>query len=910
MAKLPQQQQPDYDTAEKQRLEEDARREKNWKRWGPYLPERQWGTVREDYSPDGRCWDYFPHDHARSRVYRWGEDGIFGWCDRECRLCFSLALWNGKDPILKERLFGLTNSEGNHGEDVKECYFYLDGTPTHSYQKALYKYPQAEFPYARLVEENRCRTIRDPEFKLVDTGIFDDNRYFDVFVEYAKGGPNDTLIRITAYNHGPDVAPLHLLPTVWFRNVWSWGRAGEDYLGKPRISRAGNALLVMEHATLGRFQLAAGSAGRRRLPSLLFTENETNFARLFGTSNPNPYLKDAFHEYVVAGRKDAINPEQYGTKAAAHYAMEVPAKGQVRVELRLSSEDEAPVKAFGREFEDIFDQRIRETDAFYAAVLKSRAAGEEARVARQAYAGLLWSKQFYEYVVKDWVTGDPSQPAPPESRKEGRNSTWTHLHCRDVLSVPDKWEFPWFAAWDHAFHMVTLAQVDPELAKHQLILFLREWYMHANGKIPAYEFALDDVNPPVHAWACWRVYKMSGRRGQRDRMFLERALQKLLINFTWWVNCKDPSGKNLFAGGFLGFDNIGLFDRSSPPMAGVTYAQADGTAWMAFYCLTLLAMALELAREDPAYEDVASKFFEHFVAIADAMNNFRGTGLWDEEDGFYYDGIDICGHSQRVRARSMVGLVPLFAVEILEDDVINRLSGFSKRMNWFLKNRPDLGQQIAYGIYGRNGGKGHRLLAIPSRERLERVLRYLFDEHEFLSPYGIRALSAIHREYPCVLRTNNGDLRVDYEPGESVDTLFGGNSNWRGPVWFPVNYLLVEALQRYHHFYGDTFRVEFPVGSGRMVNLSEAAAEIAHRLIRLFLPDGHGARPCHGSRKRFASDPHWRDLIVFSEYFHGDSGCGCGASHQTGWTALVARLLQKFGREHARNEHTRVALAG
>jgi len=880
--------------AESIRLAEDRRRERNWKRWGPYLPERQWGTVREDYSPNGNCWDYFPHDHARSRVYRWGEDGLLGWCDRECRLCFAPALWNGEDPILKERLFGLTNSEGNHGEDVKECYFYLDATPTHSYQKALYKYPQAEFPYGRLVAENRNRSSRDPEFELLDTGIFDENRYFDVFIEYAKGGPNDTLIRITAFNRGSEPAMLHLLPALWFRNVWSWGRADEDYQVRPRIRRVNSNTLEAEHGSLGRMLLVAGPGPSGHNPVLLFTENETNFGRLFGTPNPNPFVKDAFHEYVLHGRNDLVNGDGWGTKAAVYYHDEVSPGAEFRVELRLYSEDEAPVQPLGAAFDEIFDLRIREADEFYADKL-ANSSGENSRVARQAYAGLLWSKQFYEYVIPHWLAGDPKQPVPPGERNRGRNSQWQHLHCRDILSVPDRWEFPWFAAWDHAFHLVTLAEIDPELAKQQAILFLREWYMHPNGQLPAYEFAFDDVNPPVHAWACWRIYKMTGRHGQRDRLFLERALQKLLLNFTWWVNREDHTGKNLFSGGFLGLDNIGIFDRSAPLPQGVTYAQADGTAWMAFYCLTMLAMSLELALDNPAYEDIASKFFEHFVAIADAMNNFRGTGLWDEADGFYYDGVDVCGEWHRVRARSMVGIVPLFAVEVLDDQAIDRLNGFKQRMNWFLKNRPDLGRQISYAARGEDHGRGRRLLAIPSRERLERALQYLFEEREFLSPYGIRSLSAIHREHPLVVRTPYGELRADYTPGESTTSIFGGNSNWRGPVWFPVNYLLVEALQRYHRFYGDSFSLEVPVGSGNHMNLAQAASELSRRLVHLFVPDRHGYRPCHGQQTRFAADPHWRDLILFNEYFHGDNGRGCGASHQTGWTALVARLLRKFG---------------
>ena len=891
----PPQQPREGPTAESVRLAEDKLRQKNWKRWGPYLPERQWATVREDYSPYGTCWDYFPHDHARSRAYRWGEDGLMGWTDRECRVCFAPAFWNGKDEILKERLFGLTNSEGNHGEDVKECYFYLDATPAHSYQKALYKYPQSEFPYTRLIDENRRRTSQDPEFELLDTGVFDENRYFDIFIEYAKGGPDDTLIRITAHNRGPEAAPLHILPTLWFRNSWSWGRVDEDYHGQPHLKQAGENTVEADHPTLGRLYFVAGPAPSGDDPQLLFTENETNSARLYGTPNATPYVKDAFHEFVIHGKNEAVNPDGWGTKAAAHYHCVVPAGKSVQVRARLFSKDAAPSDPIGRDFDAIFATRIAEADEFYATTIASEARTERARVQRQAYAGLLWSKQFYEYIIPHWLEGDPKQPPPPESRKHHRNGRWPHLHCRDVLIVPDKWEFPWFAAWDHAFHLVTLAEIDAELAKQHAILFLREWYMHPNGQIPAYEFALDDVNPPVHAWACWRIYKMTGQRGHRDRVFLERALQKLLLNFTWWVNCEDKSGKNLFAGGFLGFDNIGLFDRSTPPPAGMSYAQADGTAWMAFYCLTMLAMSLELALENPAYEDIASKFFEHFVAIADAMNNFSGTGLWDEQDGFYYDGVEINGRFEPIRARSMVGLVTLFGVEVLEDEVIDKLPGFRQRMVWFFKNRPDLGNQIAYGLRTQGKSRELRLLAIPSRQRLERLLKYLFDESEFLSSHGIRALSAIHREHPAVLNFGGNQLRADYSPGESHTSLFGGNSNWRGPVWFPVNFLIVEALQRYHYFYGDSVKVEVPAGSGKFMNLTEAASELAGRLASLFLPDKNGRRPCHGDQERYAKDPYWRDLVLFNEYFHGDNGRGCGASHQTGWTALVARLLQKFG---------------
>ena len=887
--------------AEGERLAQDAARERNWKRWGPYLSERQWGTVREDYSEHGTAWDYFPHDHARSRTYRWGEDGLLGITDREGRLCFALALWNGRDPILKERLFGLTGSEGNHGEDVKESYFYLDSTPTHSYMKALYKYPQAEFPYARLVEENRRRGKSDPEFELADTGVFDENRYFDVFVEYAKAAPDDLLIRITVANRGPEAARLDVLPTLWFRNTWSWGRTGEGYWARPRIAAAGAGELVAEHETLGRFRLAADATepGPVR-PELLFTENATNAARLFGASNSARYVKDAFHEYVVRGRAGAVSPSAEGTKAAALYRLEVPAGGEATLRLRLAAETEAFREPFGPAFDRVFEERMAEADAFYADRLPANLTGEERRIARQAYAGLLWSKQFFHFSVKDWLEGDPSQPAPPESRKNGRNSGWTHLYNRDVISMPDKWEYPWYAAWDLAFHMVPMARIDPEFAKQQLILLLREWYMHPSGQISAYEWAFGDVNPPVHAWAAWRVYKITGPRGKRDRVFLARVFQKLLINFTWWVNRKDPEGKNLFAGGFLGLDNIGVFDRSAELPTGGHLEQADGTAWMAFFCATMLSMALELASEDPAYEDVASKFFEHFVSIVDAMNTLGGMGLWDEEDGFYYDQLHLDGQQIPLKVRSMVGLIPLFAVEALEEEVLAKLPGFRRRMQWFLDNRRDLAHNISYMACSEDAADAHRLLAIPSRERLEKVLRYLLDEKEFLSPYGVRALSRVHMSHPYVFRVGGMEHRVDYDPGESTTGLFGGNSNWRGPIWFPVNYLLVEALERYHHFYGSGLKVECPVGSGRFLNLSEVSREIARRLASCFLPDRSGARPCHGGDPRFARDPFWRDLVLFHEYFHGDTGRGVGASHQTGWTALVVRCLEDLAAERRR----------
>jgi hypothetical protein len=888
-------------SAEVRRLDEDATRKKNWKRWGPYLSERQWGTVREDYSADGNCWDYFPHDHARSRAYRWGEDGLLGICDRECRLCFAVALWNGRDPLLKERLFGLTNAEGNHGEDVKECYFYLDSTPTHSYMKALYKYPQAEFPYLRLVDESRRRSRKDPEFELLDTGIFDGSRYFDILAEYAKGSPNDILIRITAANRGPETAVLHLLPTLWFRNTWVWGCRHEGCWSKPSIKRLNSSTLQTRHATLERFRLTIGPGPDGRPPPILLTENETNAQRLYGLLNSSPFVKDSFGEYVIAGRADAVKRDGFATKAAAHYTLELPAGGEAVIRLRLVAENEARgTTMLGRAFDRIFQTRLAEADEFYAGVIRARSP-EATNVSRQAYAGLLWSKQFYEYVVKDWLAGDPNMPPPPEARRHGRNADWTHLFNRDVLSMPDKWEYPWYAAWDLAFHMIPFARIDPEFAKSQLVLFLREWYMHPNGQIPAYEFALGDVNPPVHAWACWRVYKMTAPRGRRDRLFLERVFQKLMLSFTWWVNRKDVGGRHIFSGGFLGLDNIGVFDRSRPLPDGRMIQQADGTAWVAFFCGTMLSMAIELAAEDPAYEDVASKFFEHFVAIADAVNCLDGTGLWDEEDGFYYDHVKCHERSFPMKIRSLVGLLPLAAVEVLDGDVIDRLPAFKKRMNWFLENRKDLARHISYLDVRKHGrAHTHHLLAIPSRERLERVLRYLLDEKEFLSPFGIRSLSQVYREHPYVLQLDGVEHQVSYVPGESDSDLFGGNSNWRGPVWFPVNFLLIEALERYHHFYAESLKVQCPSGSGRLLDLQEVADELRRRLTSIFLCKEAGHRPCHEAGGPFADDPHWKDLVLFHEYFHGDTGRGLGAEHQTGWTALVTEFIRDAAKEARR----------
>ncbi len=885
--------------AESDRLIEDGERKKNWKRWGPYLAERQWATVREDYSADGTCWESFPHDHARSRAYRWGEDGLLGLTDRECRLCFGLALWNGRDPILKERLFGLTGNEGNHGEDVKEEYFYLDSTPTHSYMKALYKYPQGEFPYKNLVEENRRRGKHDPEYELVDTGAFNENRYYDVTAEYAKHSPDDILIRLTVVNRGPDPVTLHFLPSLWFRNTWTWECVHQGCENKPSIAQESNNLLRLEHETLGRFWFEIASDPKGRMPTLLFTDNETNQAKLFGVANESQYVKDAFHEYVVHGTKSAVNPKNFGTKAAAYFQMSFnPGETQV-IRLRLCGGEKAPMTSETAWFDNMFAIRIREAEEFYSHLAAKLTAPERA-VVRQGYAGLLWNKQFYHYIVEDWLKGDPHGPVPPAERLTGRNSHWPHVYSRDVISMPDNWEYPWFAAWDLAFHMIPFARIDGRFAKEQLGLFLREWYMNPNGQIPAYEFAFGDVNPPVHAWAAWRVYKIADQRDQRDRDFLESVFQKLLLNFTWWVNRKDADGRNLFGGGFLGLDNVGVFDRSKPLPDGGTLRQSDGTAWMAFYCLTMLAMALELARGEggkihSAYEDMASKFLEHFVQIADAMNTLGGTGLWDDTDGFYYDQIKINGEAIPLKTRSIVGVLPLIAVEILEEDRIKGLPGFYKRLQWFREHRKDLSRLISHCEASGEGASRANLLAIPSRDRLERLLKYVLDENEFLSPYGIRSVSKFHKDHPYIFNAGGQEHRVDYEPGESTTGLFGGNSNWRGPIWFPINYVIVEALEKYYHFYGDSFKVEHPTGSGKKVSLREVSRDLASRLTKLFLPDKSGRRPCFNDDKRFAEDPHWRDLVLFHEYFNGDNGKGLGASHQTGWTALVIRHLEDLG---------------
>ncbi|MCA9084776.1 MAG: glucosidase [Planctomycetaceae bacterium] len=886
--------------AERLRLEREARRDpgENWKRWGPYLSERQWGTVREDYSSNGQPWDYFKHDDARSRAYRWGEDGLLGISDRQCRLCFALALWNTKDPILKERLFGVGGTEGNHGEDVKEFYFYLDSTPTHSYMKALYKYPQCEFPYDRLAQEGRIRGQHLPEFELPDTGIFDENRYFDVFAEYAKASPNNILIQITVHNRGPKAATLHVLPTLWFRNTWSWGTGFEGQWKKPNLRLHADGYVEASHETLGEFQFAADASSCGVKPDWLFTENDSS-AKYHADAGQAPrFAKDAFHEYVVHRKKRAVNSRQTGTKAAAHYVMEIPAGGQTVLKLQLWAEDEPPPQLFGKPFSFTMNQRISEADAFYAQKIPAGMPEDAVQTMRQAYAGLMWTKQFYNYSVYHWLKGDPDMPPPPAHRKHIRNGDWPHLYNRDIISMPDKWEYPWYAAWDSAFHMIPFGHVDTEYAKEQLILFLREWYMHPNGQIPAYEWNFSDVNPPVHAWACWHVYKRTGEvNGQRDRQFLARTFQKLLLNFTWWVNRKDVLGKHVFSGGFLGLDNIGVFDRSKPLPTGGHLHQADGTAWMGFFCSNMLTIALELAAENPAYADMASKFFEHYIEIADAMNSEGTNGLWNEEDGFYYDHLYDNGHALPLRVRSMVGIIPLFTATVIDDVVLQRLPGFRKRMNWFIRNRRDQLQNLTYmerDCDEADAPGGSRLLAIPSRERLLRILAYVLDENEFLSPYGIRSLSKIHAEQPFVLHAGGHEHRVSYLPGESDSWMFGGNSNWRGPIWFPVNYLLIEALERYHRFYGDTLKVECPTGSGTLMNLGEVARELMTRQVRLFLRQSTGDRPCHGSDPRFRDDPHWKDLVLFYEYFHAETGKGLGASHQTGWTALAARLLEKL----------------
>ena len=866
--------------AEQQRLLEAARREKHWRRWGPYLAERSWGVPREDYSANGAAWDSFTFDDARTRAYRWTEDGIAGLCDNHQRLCFAFSFWNGRDPFLKERLFGLGGNEGNHGEDVKEYYYYLDSTPTHSYMKCLYKYPQGEFPYEQLRRVNRERGRAGFEYELIDTGIFDQDRYFDIFVEYAKNDVDDVLVRVTVVNRSPEKATLHLLPTVWFRNSWSWGYGTP----LPELLKNTSQTISAHEQTLGDYKIWFEDS-----PTLLFTENETNTESQYGYPSGGGHYKDAFHRYIIQGDRNAVCQDETGTKACAWYQLELgPCEAAVR-HFRLHA-GSTP----NPDFHEVFLQRKKEADEFYE--FQPVALSDDARsVQRQAFAGLLWSKQFYQYIVEQWLHGDPAFPPPPAERLNGRNRAWKHIYNEDVISMPDKWEYPWFAAWDLAFHTIPFALIDPDFAKEQLSTFLREWFQAPNGQLPAYEWEFSDVNPPVHPWACMRVFQIDKKiQGHPDYEFLEAAFHKLLMTFTWWVNRKDSEGNNIFEGGFLGLDNIGVFDRSQPLPTGGYIEQADGTAWMAMFCLNMLRIAIELTPHDQVYEDIASKFFEHFLYISSAINRMGNDGLWDDEDGFFYDWLRLPdGRKLPMRLRSLVGLIPLLAVNVLQQSHLDMMPGFTRRMNWFIKHRPDLCGNIASITHA--GVEERRLLSMVTPAKLQRMLSVMLDENEFLSPYGIRGVSRYHKDHPFVLYADGQEYRVDYEPAESGTGMFGGNSNWRGPVWFPINFLMIESLQRYAYYFGDDFQVECPTGSGVKMNLNQVASELSRRLSRLFLRDNDGKRPVYGAAEKFQTDPHWRDHVLFYEYFHGDNGAGLGASHQTGWTALVAKLLQQSG---------------
>lgn len=865
-----------------ERLKATSEKRADWKLWGPYVSDRAWGTVREDYSADGSAWEFFPFEHANARAYRWNEDGIAGICDRRQRLCFAVALWNEQDPILKERYYGVTGNQGNHGEDVKDYYFYLDSTPTHCYMKALYKYPQESFPYGPLLEENRRRDKSESEFELADTGIFDDDRYFDVFIEYAKAGEDDICIRIMAHNRGPERAPLHILPTVWFRNTWVW----KGKPAKPEMRESGGLIEIAEDS-LGEYTLSAAGS-----PDLLFCDNETNNRKLFGSENRAEYTKDGINNYVVEGDRQGINPGGSGTKAAAHYILNIEGGESETLYLRL-----AKGKSKGLDdIEEIFAARIADADAFYASIIPADLSDDSRNIMRQSFAGMLWSKQYYNYDVRTWLDGDPAFPPPPAERLTGRNKGWRHLNNSDIISMPDKWEYPWYAAWDLAFHCIPLALLDAEFAKRQLILLLREWYMHPNGQIPAYEWAFSDVNPPVHALAALRIFRIEARRtGKPDYAFLERVFHKLLLNFTWWVNRKDTKDNNVFEGGFLGLDNIGVFDRSKPLPNGGFLEQSDGTGLMAMYSLNMLGIALELARHDKVYEDVASKFFEHFVYISDAMNNFgeEHTEMWNEEDGFYYDVLHQGDRQTPIKLRSMVGLMPLFAVETVASDWLEDLPDFRRRTEWFLTNRTDLTDGIS--CLQEPGRENRRLLALVNKERLRRILETMLSEEEFLSEHGIRALSRYYNEHPYEFELGGETYTVEYEPAESRSGMFGGNSNWRGPIWFPTNYLLIEALQKFDYYYGEDFKIEFPTGSGRELTLWEVSQELERRLANIFIRNENGERPVYGGSEKFQKDEHWRDLILFYEYFHGDNGAGLGASHQTGWTGLIGKILQQIG---------------
>ncbi|MGB5632344.1 MAG: glucosidase [Waterburya sp.] len=922
-------------TQERKRLVEDHNRDKYWKRWGPYLSDRQWGTVREDYSSGGNAWEYFPHDQARSRAFRWGEDGLMGISDNHQRLCFAIALWNGADPILKERLFGLTNNEGNHGEDVKEYYFYLDNTPTHSYMKGLYKYPQARFPYENLIDENKRRKETDSralEYELMDTGVFDGDRYFDVFVEYAKNSPEDILVQITVVNRGSEAKELHLAPTLWFRNTWSWGIEGEEKPSLKGISSTSDFSVI--EADFANSKLKQRGIDKKWLycensDEILYTENETNNVR-FGWGENSGYVKDGINDYIVHGQTVAVNPKQEGTKVTPYYKLNL-APGETKiVRLRLSDVQNLATP-FGAEFASTFATRKAEADEFYQAVTPCKQLSADMRnVQRQAFAGMLWSKQFFHYVVQDWLDGDPNNP-PPASRS--RNGEWTHLFNEDIISMPDKWEYPWFAAWDLAFHTIPLALIDPDFAKTQLYLFTREWYMHPNGQIPAYEWNFSDVNPPVHAWAAWRVYKIEqSMYGETDRTFLEQLFQKLSLYFTWWVNRKDEDGNNLFGGGFLGLDNIGVFDRSNLRIAGASIEQSDGTSWMGMFCLNLWKMATELAKgnsDQKVYGDMASKFFQHFLLIAEALNKLGGdeVNIWDDEDNFYYDILKVPRNalpngndpfSFRMKLRTLVGLIPLFAVEAIDQETLDKhlKSGFKDRFDWFINNRKDLTEHQNIYIHNTDSNlmDGGLSLSLVSPEKLRLILQKMLDEAEFFGPYGIRGLSKIHApdqqpyQLPFEINSEDGTIspRVEYEPAESRFGLFGGNSNWRGPVWMPVNFLLIESLQKFHRYLGDDFKVECPTGSGNMLNLWEVAEEISTRLINIFIPQENGSvqgdRPVYGEMQKFQTDPNWNQYILFYEYFHGDIGAGVGASHQTGWTGVVAKLIQQQGKYAAQGK--------
>ena len=863
-------------------VEKDRLQDRNWRKWGPYLTERQWGTVREDYSANGDAWAFTTHDMAKSRAWRWGEEGIGGICDRNQRLCFAVSMWNKKDPMLKERLFGLSGHEGNHGEDVKEIYYYLDSSPTHSYMKMLYKYPQQEFPYENLRQENNRRTKFDPEFELTDTGVFSDNQYFDVFIEYAKADPDDLLIRITLFNRSKQDAALDLLPTIWFRNTWAWG----DDSYKPQLIAVSDQIIEVQHEKLDKYWLYCEGS-----KELLFTENETNCIKLFQYDDKKKYCKDGINDYIIH-QAASVNPDRGGTKAAVHFDMVIPALQSKTVRLRLSTK--TPKKPF-EDFDSIFSVRVEETNAFYAELQKGISSDDQKLIQRQAFAGMLWSKQFYDYDVARWLTGDPKQPTPPPERLKGRNSSWQHLNNKDIISMPDKWEYPWYAAWDLAFHCVCFALIDPAFAKRQLLLLTHEWYMHPNGQLPAYEWSFVDANPPVHAWATWRVYELDKqhREGGGDAQFLETVFHKLLINFTWWVNRKDREGNNIFEGGFLGMDNIGLFDRNAQLPDGSYLEQSDGTSWMAMYSLNMMRISLELAKTNVVYQDMATKFFEHFLYIAGAMDNMGedSKGLWDEHDEFFYDALRLPDHKAiQLKIRSMVGLVPLFAVEVLDDDVLQNQPQFAARLRWFLDNRPDLASLVSR--WGEMGKDEKHLLSLLRGHRMKRILSRMLDENEFLSDYGIRALSKYHEAHPYELNVGDTTLSVKYTPGESTDGLFGGNSNWRGPIWMPANFLIIEALQRFHHYYGDDFKVEYPSHSGKYLSLNEIGNELIKRLSGLFVRDQQGRRAVFGDSSLLQTDPNFKDYLLFFEYFHGDTGRGVGASHQTGWTGLIAKLIQ------------------